>query len=198
MELDQLKQAWMDTDIKKNKNTNIMELMKHRSYGPLAALKREFRTQSAVMIIIPIVLLLTNVDNITAALTSVMFWSYTAFCLAMVFFGYFNYRMVSKMERMDGMVRLNLEQQINVLETRLKWKMVGLRITLLFFIALTEVLPYFQSYRMLDMWHSLDPFIRFGTYAALLTLQYFMSSMVNKRKFGVHVDYLKELMKEMT
>jgi hypothetical protein len=106
--------------------------------------------------------------------------------------------MVSKMERMDGMVRLNLEQQINVLETRLKWKMVGLRITLLFFIALTEVLPYFQSYRMLDMWHSLDPFIRFGTYAALLTLQYFMSSMVNKRKFGVHVDYLKELMKEMT
>jgi len=171
--------------------------MKHKSYGPIAALKREFRKQIAVMAILPLFLLVTTVDDISRIFTNVLFWTYVAFCLAMLVFASANYRIVKKMGAMDGMVRSNLEQQVDLLETRLKWKLIGLRMVLLFFIVLLEVVPHFQHYRMLDKWHSLSPVIRFGTYAAFLVLQYFLSRIVSERKFGGHIKYLKALMNEM-
>jgi hypothetical protein len=195
MELDDLKEAWKKTNLKKT-NTDIMELIQHKSYGPLNALKREFIKQIRLMLVMPIILILTNIQNVDAVLTSIMFWSYVALCLAVIVVSYFNYRTVSKMG-MDRMVRSNLEEQISVVETRLKWYQKGVRIALLFFIMLTEVVPYFQHYRMLDKWHSLSPLIRFGTYAGFLMLQYFVSSAVCHRRFGSHLAYLKNLVKEM-
>lgn len=197
MELDDLKQTWKETTIKKNKNTDIMDIMKHKSYGPIASLKREFRKQIVVMALLPFFLLFTTVNDIDQIFTNVLFWSYVAFCFGMIIFASINYRIVEKMEVMDVSVRSNLQQQIDLLETRLKWKLIGLRIILLFFIVLIEVIPYFQHYRMLDKWHSLSPFSRFGAYAVLLILQYFLSRIVSDRKFGGHINYLKELMKEM-
>jgi hypothetical protein len=197
MELDDLKQTWKQTETKKNINTDVMKLIQHKSYGPIAALKREFRKQIIVMMIIPLLLVMTNADDIVQVLTSVMFWSYVAFCIGVVAFAYYNYRIVKKMETMDGMVRSNLEQQVNILETRLKWKVIGVRIALLYFILLTEIVPYFQHYRMLDKWHALSPAIRFGSYAALLLLQYFVSGMIIRRKFGTHLNYLKDLVREI-
>ena len=197
MELDELKQTWKETTIKKNKNTDIMDLMKHKSYGPIAALKREFRKQIAVMALLPLFLLVTTIQDVTQVYTNVLFWSYVAFCLGMIIFALANYRIVKKMGAMDGMVKTNLEQQIDLLETRLKWKLIGLRMVGLFFIVLLETVPYFQHYRMLDKWHSLSPLIRFGAYAAFLLLQYFLSRMVSERKFGAHIKYLKSLMNEM-
>ena len=197
MELDDLKQSWKETNIKTYKNTDIMDLMKHKSYGPIAALKREFRKQIAVMALLPLFLLFTTVDDMSQVFTNVLFWSYVAFCLGMVIFASVNYRIVEKMGTMDGMVISTLEKQIDLLETRLKWKIIGLRVALLFFIVLVEVVPYFQHYRMLDKWHSLSPLIRFGTYTGFLILQYFLSRIVSERKFGSHIKYLKSLINEM-
>ena len=197
MELEDLKQTWEKTIIKKNKNTDIMDIMKHKSYGPIAALKREFRKQIIVMALLPLFLLITTIDDISRIYTNVLFWSYVAFCSGMIIFASMNYRIVEKMGRMDGKVLSNLEQQIDLLETRLRWKLIGLRVILLFFIALVEIVPHFQHYRMLDKWNSLSPLIRLGTYAAFFVLQYFLSKMVSERKFGGHINYLKSLMKEM-
>jgi len=197
MELDDLKQTWKETTIKKNKNTDIMDLMKQKSYGPIAALKREFRKQIMVMALFPLFLLFTTIDDISQIYTNVLFWSYVALCLGMVVFASMNYRIVEKMGTMDGMVKHNLEQQVDLLETRLKWKLIVLRIVLVFFVILVEVIPYFQHYRMLDKWHSLSPFIRYGFYALLFIIQYIFSPKVLNRKFGRHLTYLKELVKEM-
>jgi cbb3-type cytochrome oxidase subunit 1 len=101
------------------------------------------------------------------------------------------------MEQIDGMVKLNLEQQISLLETRLRQNLIGIRVALLLFIVLLEVLPYFQNFRMLNTWHSLLPVIRFGAYAALFLFQYFVSRKVSQRKFGRHIAHLKELVKQM-
>jgi len=98
---------------------------------------------------------------------------------------------------MDGVVKSNLEQQIYLLETRLKQNLVGIRVALVFFIVLTEILPYFQDFKMLNTWHSLSPFFRFGAYAALLLFQYFITRVVIRRKFGQHIAYLKELVRQM-
>lgn len=197
MELDDLKQTWKQTSIHTPLNTDIMELIQHKSYGPVTALKRAFTKQIKLMIILPILIFLTNLDDIPKVLTSVMFWSYIAFCLGIIVFSWLNYRIVQKMEGMDAMVKPNLEQQISVLETRLKWHVNSVRIVFIFFMVLTEVLPYFQHYRMLDKWHSLSPLIRFSTYAGLLLVQYITIRPILERKFGQHLNYLKSLVKEM-
>src|SRR5690349_18234088 len=101
------------------------------------------------------------------------------------------------MERMDTMVKTNLEQQIQLLEKRASWEVAGMRGVLLFFVVLVEVVPYLQHYRMLDKWHSLPVAIRFGAYAVLLALQFFLNKKIKQRKVGRHLTYLKELVKEM-
>lgn len=197
MELDDLKNSWNEIPSINNKNAEIMDIIHLKHYGPLAALKREFRKQIIVMLLLPALLLLTTANDIYHALSSVLFWSYVAFCMGVVVFAFRNYQIVRKMEVMDGAVRSNLEQQITILETRLRWKVIGLRIALLFFIVLTEVVPYFQHYRMLDKWHALSPVVRFSVYVAFLLLQYVASRAIIQRKYGAHLTYLKKLVQEM-
>ena len=198
MELDELKQTWQQASINNtSKNTDIMDLIQHKSYGPIAAMKRNFRKEIIMMCIIPFVLLLTNLDNVPGVLTSIMFWSYVAFCIGVIAFASYSYSIVDRMGKMDRMVRTNLEQQIHLLEARLKQNIIGIRIAMIYFIVLTEVVPYFQHYRTLAMWHSLSPFARYGTYAGLLLLQYFVSRKVVNRKFGTHLNYLRQLAREL-
>jgi hypothetical protein len=150
-----------------------------------------------VMIVIPVLIFLVNIKDWDKALTSVLFWSYVAFCLGVVLYTYVNYRIVSKMEGLDGRVKTILQEQITVLETRLRRNTIGLRLVVLYFIVLLEVLPHFQHYRMLDKWHNLSPLIRFGVYAGFLLFQYFVSRRIMQHKFGHHLAYLKSLVKEM-
>jgi hypothetical protein len=197
MELDELKQTWKQTGLKNTINTDIMEMIHYKSQGPVAAMKKVFKKQMTAMAFIPLILLVTNLNNILTVFGSALFWSYVAFCIGTVVFAWYNYRIVRKMEVMDSMVRTNLEQQINLLEKRKKWELAGMRGVLLFFIALTEIVPYFQHYRMLDYWHSLSPVIRIGTYAVLLVLQYIFNRRISERNLGRHLAYLKTLVKEM-
>ena len=84
MELDDLKQTWKQTPIHKPVNTDIMELIQHKSYGPVNALKKEFLKQIRLMIILPILIFATNLNDIQKVLTSIMFWSYIAFCIGII------------------------------------------------------------------------------------------------------------------
>jgi len=197
MELDDLKQTWLQSQSTKPSNTNIMEIIQHKSYGPVAALKKAFRKQIILMSVIPVYFILINTNDIQHVLSSVMLWAYVAFCLGVIIFTYYNYRIVSKMEGMDNLVKANIEEQVNLLETRMKWKKTGVRIALVFFILLAEIVPYFQHYRMLDKWHSLAPAIRYLFYIALFVFLYFANTWVNERRYGRHLEYLKELANEM-
>jgi len=197
MELDELKQTWQDTQSTKSLNTNIMELIQHKSYGPLAALKKSFRKQIALMMIVPAYVVMINTHDLQNVLNSVILWYYVVFCIGVIIFSYYNYRIVSKMEGMDNLVKANLEKQVEILETRMKWKRTGVLIALVILILLLEIVPYFQHYRMLDKWHSVSTSIRYVSYVGFLAFQYFVSTWVNKRRYGQHLQYLKELANEM-
>jgi len=198
MELDDLKQAWkQQKPITTSKNTDIMDLIQHKTYGPVSALKKAFNKQMRFMAILPLLILVTNLDDVQKVLTNILFWSYIAFCAGIVVYSWFNYRLVKQMEGMDKMVKPHLRQQIDMLETRISRQIIGIRIVAVYFIVLLEVLPYIQHIRMLDKWHSLSPFIRFTVYAMFLALQYFTSRSVLNRKFGRHLTYLKSLVMEM-
>ena len=197
MELDELKKTWNHIQPPKTHNQNIMDIIQHTSDGPTAALKKSFRKQILILGIMPALLILTNINNVETTLTSIFFISYVAFCIGVILFSLYNYRIVRNMESGDGAVRSNLENQINLLETRLRMNNTGLRIVLLYFIILCEVVPFFQHFSMLDLWHSVHPVIRFLTYALLIVMQYYMSKKVSHEKFGRHLEYLKKLVKEM-
>ena len=198
MELDELKQTWKQTPVNNNLNTDIMDIIQHKTYGPMAAMKKVFKKQMIAMSLLPLVLFTSNLDNPHIVLTSIMFWSYVAFCMSIVAFSYQNYRIVSNMETMDGMVKTNLEQQIALLEKRRNREIAGLKITLLFFIALAEVVPYFQHYRMLDLWHSFPLLARISVYVTFMVLQNYFNKRISQRNMGVHLTYLKNLIKELS
>src|SRR3712207_3029095 len=121
MELDELKHQWKQADkTQKPINKNIVELIQHKSRGPVAALKRSFRKQMIAMTVMPIAILATNLQHIDKTLTSALFWFYILFCIGVLVFARFNYAVVKKMEGMDGAVKANLEQQVFLLETRLR------------------------------------------------------------------------------
>lgn len=198
MELDDLKSQWKQADnTQKYANQNIMELIHHKSQSPIAALKKSYRRQIFAMAAMPFFILATNLQHMDKTLSSALFWFYILFCIGVIVFARLNYRVVKKMETMDGAVKANLETQLFLLETRLRQNLIGIRIALLFFILLTEVLPYFQTFRMLNTWHSLSPFIRFGAYAALFLFQYYVSRKVSRRAFGQHIVHLKDLVRQM-
>jgi hypothetical protein len=198
MELDDLKQQWKEAGkLPMQNHQNIMELIQHKSNSPIAALKKSFRRQMTAMTVVPIAIIATNLQHIDKTLTSALFWFYILFCICVIVFARLNYTLVEKMQGMDGMVKSNLEQQIILLENRLRQNLIGIRIALLFFVVLTEVLPYFQNFKMLNTWHSLSPFFRFGAYAALFLFQYILSRRVSRQKFGRHIDHLKTLVQQM-
>ena len=197
MELDELKKAWKQDPIHKHPNTDIMELIQQKSYGPIAALKTVFRKQILFMALIPFILLLTNMQDVTKPLTSILFWAYVLFCTGVILFAVKNYRIAQEMETLDGAVKTRLERRIQILEERVKRELLGMRLVMLSFIVLLEIVPYIQHYSMLDKWHSLNPAIRFGAYAGLVLLQYFMNRKISERKVGRHLSYLKRLVNDL-
>ena len=197
MELDDFKQTWQSSQIKIKSKQEIMELIHNKSNGPVEALKRSFKKQIMLMGFMPLLIIATNFSNIDGILRSIIFWSYVAFCIAFVIYSYYNYLIVRRMEGMDGMVKTNLEEKIALLEKRLQWNAIGLRLVLLFFIILVEIVPYFQHYRLLEIWQSVHHVARVATYMLLFIIQYYAFRKASQHKFGNHIDYLKKLISHM-
>jgi hypothetical protein len=197
MEIDELKKIWNETPEKGNLNTRIMEIIQNQTYGPLESLRAAYRRQIVLMSIIPVLLVMSNFNDIDKILTSVLFWAYVAFCICIVTYARMNLNIVAKMQQMDKVVKANLEQQVILLEKRTRLEIVGLRVVLAFFIVLVEMLPYFQHYRMLDKWNSLNVFIRFGAYAGIALLQYVLTKNLKERKVGRHIKNLKQLASQL-
>ncbi|MEO8112510.1 MAG: hypothetical protein ABI594_20845 [Ginsengibacter sp.] len=197
MEIDELKDAWKNTvGGHGQQRENIMEMIQHDSSGPVAALKKAFRKQYRFIIIVALIVL-NNLTHGFSEINFLFFFSYLIFCGLLSFFFYQNYRMIGRIEKMDGLIKTTVEQQITWLESRLKTHLAAVRIALLFFIALAEVLPYFQHGRMLDKWHALSPYLRVLVYVSVMALQYFISRGLSNRRFGRHLRHLKELVVQL-
>lgn len=197
MELDDLKNTWKQEDIKQQKTQNIMELIHQKSKGPLASLKQAFRKQMIVIAVIFIAVTISNGRNIETTAGYVLYCIYLAFCLAVIMTLYINYIKTGKMENMDKPVKNNLQEYIVQVEQRLKWQYIGTRLVVFLFILLVELLPFFYHARMLDKWHSVSPIIRFSSYALYFLLVYFTNHRLKQRRFGRHLDHLKDLLDTM-
>jgi len=193
MELDKLKEAWNTTPYNTTLNNHaIMQMIQHTGSGPVASLKKAFRKQYHLIIVVAFFVLMQLTQGFSS-INIIMFTFYVVFCLSIAYFFYSNYRIVSQIGKMDQQMKVAIQQQINMLETRLRWHLVGIRIALIIFITLLEVLPLFQHARMIDKWHSLPVYIRVLAYAALMLLQYIASRRLSRQKYGQYLAHLKDL-----
>lgn len=163
----------------------------------MAALKKAYQKQMMAMTLVAVFIVVTNLQHIDKTLTSALFWFYMLFGVGVVLFARRSYQLVEQMEGMDGAVKANLEKQIALLETRQRQNLIGIRVALLFFILLVEILPYFQYFHMLYTWTHLPLLTRLWAYLALFLFQYFISYRVSRRRFGQHIDRLKDLVQKM-
>ena len=197
MELDDLKQPWLESAKNiKPLNTNVMEIIQNKSYGPAAQLKRNFRK---MIIIIPIVvtMLIVNLSKKHDIFSDVLFWFYIIFISSMMLFFYYNYRLINKMQCMDCLVKSNLEKQVKTLENGFKWRMVIIRGAFIIFIVLLEVLMYYQQEPALAKWYAQPATIRMSAYAILITAWYFITKLIFRTRYGKHIQNLKNLVQQM-
>lgn len=174
-----------------------MDIIQHKSSGPVAALRSSYKRLMGVMTVVPIAIFLTNLPNADAMLSSLLFWTYIAFCAGVFLFARLSLSAVRKLERTEEAVKDHLEQQVSVLALRLRQKIVFQKATLLVLIALTEITPYFQHYTMLAKWHSLPVLLRVATYATLFLLQHFAVRRVAQAKYGQHIQRLQQIVEDM-
>jgi hypothetical protein len=173
MELDDLKKNWKQYIPQKITNRDIMELIHHKSYGPIAALKKRYRKEMINLIAVPFLILLPHfLENKDAPkmLSSVMYSGFVVLCITAAFYAFYNYQIVKRMEGRAAMMKENLEQQINLLDKRMKNMTMASNWLLLIFIAAIELIPYFPN--MPKGWHAVHPIIRFGIYGLVLIYQY--------------------------
>ena len=197
MELDDLKPAWKREDRTTKTTTDMTTLIHQKSRSPLASLQKGFRTQRIMFTTSMVVIVVTFSKYLSSLSSYIFFWTYIGLCLFVIAAFAVNSMQVRKMERMDNSVRENLERQVTLLEQRLNWQGILVRMAIILFIVLLEVIPHFQYIKMLNTWHDLPIGLRFLAYAGYLTLQYFLSRYVRKRKFGRHLDHLKALLQEV-
>ena len=197
MELDDLKQPWLESAKNiKPLNTNVMEIIQNKSYGPAAQLKRNFRK---MIIIIPMVvtMLIVTLSKKHDIFSDVLFWFYIIFISSMMLFFYYNYRLINKMQCMDCLVKSNLEKQVKTLENGFKWRMVIIRVAFIIFIVLLEVLMYYQQEPALAKWYAQPATIRMSAYAILITAWYFITKLIFRTRYGKHIQNLKNLVQQM-
>jgi hypothetical protein len=197
MELDELKQTWKQASAKQHQSQNIMEMIRKKSSGPVAALKHSFKKQVQLVLVLMIAIALSNARNLDNAAANILFWTYIAFCLCLMTFFYFNYRRTTALENMDGDLKTYIENYVTNMERRINAQYVAVRFVGLFFVLLLEILPYFSHSRMLDKWHALSPVIRLSLYAAFFILQYVAGNRFRQRKFGTHLFRLRQLLKDL-
>lgn len=192
MELDQLKQRWQQAD--NNTTPNFRNIFNRRNLGPIGTLKRNFRRQIIILLFVLFLIIRQLHDRVLYE--NVFFMWYACCALLLCAFFYINLQLVRALENTDNTMIAYIKNEVALLEKRMKWQRWFVRFAIVALIVLLEVLPYFSDERMLQKWHNVSLVIRIAAYAALLLFQYFVKNMVAHRRYGRHIERLKEILAE--
>jgi hypothetical protein len=197
MELDDLKRPWqLSARNLEPLNKDIMQMIQKSSDGPVARLKRSFR-KPLVLLPVVVLMLINNLAPRHAIFSDTLFWLYIGVCLVLIGYFYYSYRMVSRMQEMDGMVKANFEKQLNSLEVGIRRKLLFIRVMSIVFIMAVEILMYLQQEPSFARWYAQPAWLRLLCYSLLLTLFFFFTREVSRRKYSRHIQHLKELLSQM-
>jgi hypothetical protein len=197
MELENLKQTWQESsNISKPLNTNTMELIQNKSYGPLASIISKFKTQ---LLALPLLIGLFIYQLITKPqlFHSPAIWILYSIGIMLSIYFIYNYSLVSNLQKPSDAVKLNMEVQIKKLESSFKWFRIVASVYYLLIPIALELALYFNIEKDFQQWGQVNIFIRIVTYAAGFVFMILLSKRWFKREYGEHLQSLKRLIEQM-
>lgn len=195
MELDELKQSWKQSAEKmQGSDSHIQSVIANKDRGPVAELKARFRKG---MILIPLIMAiaLMKLPKHHGLAFDLFFSLLSTVAILMTAYFYFNYKLVSSMQAMDGTVKDNLQKQVRILEKGVRFRLLFTRTMLLVFIVLLELLSY-QGKEM-EGWYSQALVVRLMVYAFVFAGFYLLTHLVVKNRYSKYISHLRELVDEL-
>lgn len=206
MELDSLKEAWgkQETTDLITKNTDIMELVQHKSYGPIATIKRKLTWQLVpIPIFLGVILLQIIIKPALLDKFKVLFseqplfmWGASAAMILLVAQFGFSYILLQKVQKTDLSIKGAVEKNLTLFEKSLKAQRVVGIIILTIFILLIEFGNKLPG-KEFDLLFSLNSEVRTLLYVAVLVFYFYFSKIMFQRQFGQHINFLKETLSKL-
>ena len=197
MELDDLKQNWAKSnETIKYRHRDVLEIIQGRSEGPAAKLKRRFRKG---MIALPLIasIAITKLSKKSGFIYEVFTWYLIGFCLLIMIYFYLNYRLISRMQTMEGDVKTHLQRQVRLLRQGLKWRLLITRSLLLVFFLLLEFFMYQKQDMGIDDWSHQSLALRLSVYAGVFLFFYFLTKWATDHRYKKHIRHLEMLTEQM-
>lgn len=195
MDLDQLKQKWqVETEHDVSRDADLSYNLREPARSSLSALKKSFRKQMLLMVVL-FAFIYYQFRHKELFINTFLWW-YFGFCFGLAVFFYLNFRLVSRLEKNNQPLVPHLRTQLNVIETRIRWQRMFTRVVAIVLMLLAEILPFYSTESMVVKWHAVNPIVRIAAYAGFLVFQYFLGKRLAEKRYGQHIDRLKQLLND--
>jgi uncharacterized membrane protein len=209
MDLDQLKDIWKGQDPQVGEHEGkqeILALLKKKSQGPIAKMKRNLRWELIFVVVSYSALIIHYFTAFDHELQSVA-WFLLAIAVLFLMYYYNKNKLLNNMQHVSGKVRLHLERQVNTLE----------RLVRLYLIASSALVPACLAFfgwigykELPDLFATSIFFTTSGTplwqvigawvavAMVLTTIVYFAQRWLLGRLYGDHIRKLRQILTEMS
>jgi hypothetical protein len=196
MELEDLKNSWKNIPETTNSKNTIMELMTHKSYGPIATLKETLTKQVIAIPILYAVLTWKLLEKPELG-SDPFFGLFCGLAIALTIAFLIAYRIVRNMAASGSPVSRNVNKQI------ISLKKVLFSYRVLAFTAVILLAIFLELFKNKGMalgmqgWFQLSFALRISIYLAALPLLFFVAKSAFDKQFGRHLNNLQSLVKQL-
>jgi hypothetical protein len=195
MELDDLKTGWQ-LEKGGTGNRDILQMIRSRSEGPAARLRRRFRKG---MLILPVLAVVSAREFFGrhGAIFEALSWYLMGFCLLLFVYFFLNYRLLGQMQSVEGDVRNHLKRQVRLLRKGLYWRLLLTRSMFVSMFLLLELLMYLKKDAGFESWEGRPLLFRLAVYAGVFAFLYFFTKKATNHRYKKHFEDLDQLVHEM-
>jgi hypothetical protein len=209
MDLDQLKDIWKGLDEPVSDNhgkQEILALLKKRSQGPIAKMKRNLRVELILVIVSYSAVIIHFFTAFDQELSSVAWF---LLIIGVLFLGYYfkKNKLLNEMQHLSGQVKLHLERQVHTLEKFVHFYLLAgaalVPLCLAFFgWIFYQELPDISANSIFfvssdnPLWKAIVAWTILSV--GLTVLVYYANVWLLGRLYGDHIRKLKDIIAEMS
>lgn len=191
MELDDLKKSWQQSNEKVTlPDKDIRELIRNKTTGPVAQLKRRFRRGMLLIVFIAAYIVIES--NGYSGSKQFLQGYLLSFCAFILVYFYFNYRLLSQMQATEESVKTNLQRQVRLLKNGLKWRLLVTRTMVALYAVMLEVMMHLHPGNF-PKWQAQSLGVRLAVYLGVFVLIFAISRWGTDLRYKKHIRYLEEL-----
>ena len=197
MELNDLKQSWSETTQSQSPlKNNIMDMIKSKSYGPLAVLELKFKKQIWGLPAMTVLIIIQFYRHSEMLKNPAIWFLYATGIILCVYFLY-NYLVVKKLQNPQFTVKENIESQIHKLENSFKWYRIFVTAIYILVPIGLELATQYKLQMGFEQWYTVNILIRIVIYIAAFVAMYFINQRWFHLLYGQHFSNLKKLAEQL-